>query len=292
MLHQPPEAFAAPHAATLWTGEVKVRFLDCLAQQGNVRLACRRVGLSAETAYRQRRRDPVFARAWAAAMALARSATEEILAQCAVDGVEEEIWYRGELHGTKRRFDTRLFLAHLSRLDEAVTEEAELDSDRFDELLAVIAGETPPESGTADEDPVLPDPDLFVVHTVMEADAAVLDRLQPELDSCGRFADGEEEEACKPERQEARARARQAAAGQWDRWLARAHGRVDALLAAPAAPGTAEPSGAAAADGENAPRSSLRTLSTVSTPALARALADRADSSCPTVKETGEGDAH
>lgn len=46
-----------------WTPERKMLFLDRLAASGNARAACRRVGLSAESAYRQRRKDALFARA-------------------------------------------------------------------------------------------------------------------------------------------------------------------------------------------------------------------------------------
>ena len=55
-----------------WTPELKARFLDRLAAHGNARAACRAVDLSAEAAYRLRRRDAFFARGWAAALVLAR----------------------------------------------------------------------------------------------------------------------------------------------------------------------------------------------------------------------------
>ena len=51
-----------------WTPELKARFLDRLAAHGNARAACRAVDLSAEAAYRLRRRDLFFARGWAAAL--------------------------------------------------------------------------------------------------------------------------------------------------------------------------------------------------------------------------------
>src|SRR5690606_18760927 len=132
-----------PELASGWTPERKLQFLDHLAGRGNVRASCRRVGLSREAAYRLRRRDPQFARGWAAALVLARSAGSEVLADRAIDGVEEDIWYRGELVGTRRKFDTRLLLAHLGRLDKAADDKAAAkDAERFDELLALI-GEAP-----------------------------------------------------------------------------------------------------------------------------------------------------
>lgn len=263
MLHQSPEAFAA-HPASQWTGEVKARFLDSLSYRGNVRVACKSVGLSAETAYRQRRRDPVFARAWAAAMALARRVSEQVLADRAIDGVEEEVWHRGEHVGTKRKFDGRLLLAHLGRLDKAVDEDAERDADRFDELLAVIAGEEKP--GPAGPDDVLPpDREDFVSQAIDAAENAVLRSRKPKLDESGAFEDVDEDEdeaiACRVKADEACFGAYRAACSKWDDWRARASNRIDAIVSSPAS------------GGEGGPGFSARTLSTASTPALASALA-------------------
>jgi hypothetical protein len=255
MFHQPQEAFAAPHPTSLWTAEVKVRFLDGLARKGNVRAACRAVGLSAETAYRQRRRDPAFARGWAAAMALARRSVEQVLADRAIDGVEEEVWFHGELRGTRVRFDTRLLLAHLGRLDKLADEGAECDADRFDELLAVIAGQQPPETDEPEGDELLPDYETYVRQAMLAASRAVIDRRQPECDAFGEIEDEEEAIACESECDQAEAEAHDAAQDRWDDWLAHACGTVDSLVAS--APPGFLPS----------------TLSTASTPALAQALA-------------------
>ncbi len=140
-----------------WTPEARVRFLEHLASKGNVRAACARVGLSAEAAYRLRRRDPLFARGWAAATVMARAASEDTLATRALDGVEEPVFYRGEQVGVRQRYDTRLLLAHLARLDRMVEQggAAVQDAGRFDELLALIAGEAFPED-LAGRDAALP----------------------------------------------------------------------------------------------------------------------------------------
>src|SRR6478735_9341630 len=103
-----------------WSPERKTRFLDRLAQCGNVRAACAAVGMSREAAYVLRRRDTLFDRGWAAALVLAREIGVEVLADRAIEGIEEQVWYRGELMGTKRRYDGRLLLAHLARLDRHV----------------------------------------------------------------------------------------------------------------------------------------------------------------------------
>ena len=123
-----------------WTPERKVAFLDCLAERGNVRRACARVRLSAEAAYRLRRRDALFAAGWQGAMVVARDHVEQVLADRAIDGVEEVVFYRGEQVGTRRRFDNRLLLAHLARLDRALDRDGVPDlAARFDDLLGLIA---------------------------------------------------------------------------------------------------------------------------------------------------------
>ena len=55
-----------------WTPERRRQFLELLATGADVRRACARVGLSREGAYRLRRRDCGFARAWDAARRSAR----------------------------------------------------------------------------------------------------------------------------------------------------------------------------------------------------------------------------
>ena len=135
-----------------WTPAARTRFLEHLALKGHVRAACAHVGLSAEAAYRLRRRDPLFARGWAAALVLAHDHGEQVLAARAIDGVEEPVYYRGEQVGTRRKYDTRLLLAHLARLDRmAENRAAQRDAGRFDDLLAVLAGAPCPE-GLAGED--------------------------------------------------------------------------------------------------------------------------------------------
>ncbi len=226
----------APTRHDGWTPARKVQFLEALAQDGNVRAACARVGLSAEAAYRLRRRDPLFARAWAAAQLQARPIVGEVLGTRAIEGVEEQIWYRGELRGTQRRYDSRLLLAHMLRLDKLAEDEGALeDAGRFDELLACIAGQPIPEA-LAQAGGELP----------LSRDAAVArmaERVEP---------GGTEEEfdaAC--------GRAAGAGAALWDGWFAGVCQTVDRLLdEADAGPAAFTP----------------RTLSTVSTSALASAL--------------------
>jgi hypothetical protein len=291
MLHQTIIAEQAiPALARGWTPALKAKFLDHLATKGNVRASCARVGLSAESAYRLRRRDPDFARGWAAALALARDASVQVLADRAIDGIEERIFYRGELIDTRRRYDSRLLLAHIARLDRLVDEQAAgPDAARFDELLARIAGEEVtvvyPE-----EDSLLPcDRDSL-------ADAAA-EQAKDEFDEAWVEAAGgkagrlgkAEYAAYQTRRELAALRARREAEAEWDEWLARARATVDALSGWPGSPplpglpGNPFPPPPTAAE-PAAVRGGLpfpRTPSTVSTQALARALAGPATGFVP-----------
>jgi hypothetical protein len=122
------DAFARPR---------QVRFLSALAECGNVRAACRSLRLSPQTAYRARRTSSEFRLAWDAAMLAARVHAEEVLADRAINGVEEAVFYHGEEIARRHRFDSRLLLAHLARLDRLEADGYVVEvSEDFDRALA------------------------------------------------------------------------------------------------------------------------------------------------------------
>lgn len=126
------------------TPQRKARFLDELSGHGNVRVAAARVGVSRSGLYLARRRDGLFAEGWRAALVLARRHGEAVLAERALEGVEEPVFFRGELIAVRRRFDARLLLAHLGRLDRlcgpGAEEAGEDPALAFDALLGAVAG--------------------------------------------------------------------------------------------------------------------------------------------------------
>jgi hypothetical protein len=124
--------------------EKQARFVEVLAQWGNVRAAAAQAGVSRANCYRMRRASPEFRRMWDAALVLARPQVEEVLADRAMNGIAETVNFHGEEVATRVRYDTRLLLAHLGRLDRveetygvraAVTE--------FDERLEELRGPLP-----------------------------------------------------------------------------------------------------------------------------------------------------
>lgn len=254
-----PEDFS--ELAPGWTQRKKAVFLDHLAQHGNVRAACARVGLSRDAAYRLRRRDGDFARGWGAAMVLAHDAGTELLASCATEGTEHRVYFHGELVDTYRRIDARLLLAHLARLDKAADDkQARADAARFDELLAVIAGEPVPEALQAKDDILPVDREQLARERAVEFQEALeeeFERQDEEEDELSLEIDEilerrEEREAALAE---AFARGRADGLRQRDAWRDGAHEFIDRLLGR--------------CDGEFSPR----TVSDVSTSALAVGLA-------------------
>ena len=136
----PSAAAEGGHLA--FTPAKKVRFIEVLAETGNVRHACARAGISRHTAYKARRREAVLSQAWEAALALAAEHVDAVVAERALDGVEEPVFWKGELVGTRRRYDNRLLLAHLARLEaRAAQRPVALAAGRFDELLAQLGGQ-------------------------------------------------------------------------------------------------------------------------------------------------------
>lgn len=113
-------------------------FCEHLARHGNVRLACRAARVSAQTAYRMRRASATFRALWDAALVIARDQVEDVLADRAVHGWEEAVFYHGEEVARRRRYDSRLLLAHLARLDRLAERAAGGVVERFDEALDAL----------------------------------------------------------------------------------------------------------------------------------------------------------
>lgn len=147
---------------TILTAERQADFLASLQLYGNVRFACRAASVSPQTAYRARRRLAGFARGWDAALLSARAHAEEVLADRAINGVEEAVFYHGEEVARRRRFDSRLLLAHLARLDrlEAREDVAATLPLLDDQIDALRRGEdlpqAPPEKEVQDRVPPVP----------------------------------------------------------------------------------------------------------------------------------------
>jgi hypothetical protein len=112
---QPPALPTIRHDG--WTGEKMAIFCETLAETAVVAEACDQAGMSPSGAYAARRRNPVFAAAWDAALTIARERLADTLLARSMEGNVEQIYKDGELVGERHVLDNRLGLAILRRLD-------------------------------------------------------------------------------------------------------------------------------------------------------------------------------
>jgi hypothetical protein len=99
-----------------WTESRTRIFLRALSETGCVRDACTRARISNQSAYRMRRRDEKFARAWARALDRALPTLEQAAWERAVEGWDEVVWKDGVEVSRKRRFSDGLLRFLLDRL--------------------------------------------------------------------------------------------------------------------------------------------------------------------------------
>ena len=93
-----------------WTPERQEQFIAGLAESGCVADACRRVGVSRESAYALRRRYDAtdFRAAWDAALDYAVQQLSDAALSRAIHGVAVPHYYKGEVVGEHRRFNESL----------------------------------------------------------------------------------------------------------------------------------------------------------------------------------------
>ena len=128
-----------------WTPFARRLFLDVLSETGRVTLACNTAGLTKQSAYSLRARDPLFAAGWDAACELARMPLADALYERAMEGVTETITRKGEVVAERHRHDNRLSIAVLHRLDKRCDRAAETGARhlgavaRWDDFIRAIS---------------------------------------------------------------------------------------------------------------------------------------------------------
>jgi hypothetical protein len=128
----PPSPRTATQRHDGWTPERQRIFLETLAECGTVQDACRAAGMSPASAYalRQRKSGALFALGWAAALRHARERLADELLSRAMHGCTETV-ERGDEVITRHRFDNRLSMAMLTRLDR--------EAEKFDDAARTVA---------------------------------------------------------------------------------------------------------------------------------------------------------
>lgn len=101
-----------------FTGDRMAKFCEVLAETDIVTDACLAVGINRDTAYSNRRRNPLFDAAWQAALSIARNRLADELLARSIEGSVDYLYRDGELVGERRYIDNRLAYAMLRRMDK------------------------------------------------------------------------------------------------------------------------------------------------------------------------------
>jgi hypothetical protein len=123
-----------------WTGAKRKLFLDVLADTGVVTDACRATGMSRRSAYalRNSARGRAFRLGWDAALLHSAASV--------ADDVADRVYRNGELVAERHRYDNRLTMSVLTRLDRQIAEmradqaaAARLVADEWEQYTALVA---------------------------------------------------------------------------------------------------------------------------------------------------------
>ncbi len=131
------------HRLDGWTPGRLREFIELLSESGNVAEACRRIGLSRQSAYTLRSRLPAFAHAWSGAILRHRDRLVDICMDRALNGTIEEVVIDGRL-AERRRPDgatLRFMMARADRMAESRElhdRPARLSEGRLETLLDLI----------------------------------------------------------------------------------------------------------------------------------------------------------
>jgi hypothetical protein len=131
-----------------WTGDKMKRFLDVLADTGVVTDACRTTGMSRRSAYtlRNSARGRAFRLGWDAALLLSAPSVADDVASRSRYGVVDRVYRNGELVAERHRYDNRLTMSVLTRLDKQLAEmradqaaAARIAADEWEQYTALVA---------------------------------------------------------------------------------------------------------------------------------------------------------
>jgi hypothetical protein len=140
LTHQEIEAIGRRH--NVWTRGKMRRFLCALSETGSVSAAAAEVGMSRQSAYRLRARlsgEP-FDGAWKTALEFGLQQLAHAALDRALNGVEEDVWYHGEVVGKRVRHDTHLtmFLLANPRRDDRDPKRGNITPGLWNAMLEVI----------------------------------------------------------------------------------------------------------------------------------------------------------
>ncbi len=130
-----------------WTPERIRTFLVTLAGSGCVLTAAKAAGMSAKSAYalRNRAEGRAFHYAWEAALQIARRQIADGLVRRAIHGCVDRIIRNGVVVAERHRFDNRLSMAALTRLEQRFASDSDdaeavrIVVEEFDDFVGIVS---------------------------------------------------------------------------------------------------------------------------------------------------------
>ncbi len=95
----------------------KAKYVEALTERGEADYARIIVGITAQTVREHRKKYPEFDQSCENALILYRQRFVDELVRRGVDGVEEPVYYLGQVVGTVTRYSDRLLMEHLKVID-------------------------------------------------------------------------------------------------------------------------------------------------------------------------------
>lgn len=129
---------------SLRTEERDRQFLDSLVETGgNVTSACKALGIKRRTAYEWRAADPVFAADWDEAVNHGLDQLETEARRRAYEGIDEPVFYKGQVCGHIRRYSDSLIMfllkAYRPQFRDRVTIDVNAIDSEIEQRLAAMA---------------------------------------------------------------------------------------------------------------------------------------------------------
>ena len=95
------------------TPAFKKKFLKLLSEVGNVSKCCQALSVSRPVMYNHKLKDPKFEQGWAKAQDMAIELLEDESFRRAFEGIEKDVWYKGEVVGQERHYSDTLLMNRL-----------------------------------------------------------------------------------------------------------------------------------------------------------------------------------
>lgn len=118
------------------TQENREKFLATLQETANVSASCKAINIGRTTAYEWKAADLEFSRAWDQALESGLDALEAEARRRAFEGIEEPVFYRGQVCGYVRKYSDSLIMFLLKAYRHQFRDRVQVDVNELDRRFA------------------------------------------------------------------------------------------------------------------------------------------------------------